>query len=245
MWYNQSMTIENLQKKQEEMHKKIVQYAAEQGLIKQKPVLEPICDGVADIKGYLSSNPKIMWFLKEPYDDFTANGNPKGGGWSFTESFKNIKLQQHQSMLKLIIQINYAIHNNLDWKDLDYIDDNPKMIEELKKIAYINLSKIPGNTGSCDTHLWNCYQIWKDILLEQIRLYAPDIIIFGYTFKFLKEDLQITEKPITTVSGQWNTDAYKNNNMILIDAYHPSRKGSEDGGYDYVTSIVKAVRKLL
>lgn len=33
--------------------------------------------------------------------------------------------------------------------------------------------------------------------------------------------------------------------MILIDAYHPSRKGGEDGGYDYVTSIVKAVRKLL
>ena len=94
-WYNRNMTIDNLQKKQEEMHKKIVQYAAEQGLIKQKPVLEPICDGVADIKGYLSSNPKIMWLLKEPHDDFTANGNPKGGGWPFTEYFKNIKLQQH------------------------------------------------------------------------------------------------------------------------------------------------------
>ena len=194
------MTIENLQKKQEEMHEKIVQHAAEHGLIKQKPFLKPICDGVADIKGYLSSNPKIMWFLKEPHDDFTANGDPKGGEWSFTEYFKNIKLQPRQVMLKLIIQINYAIHNNLDW---------------------------------------------KDILLEQIRLYAPDIIIFGYTFKFLKEDFQITEKPISTVSGQWNTDAYKKDNMILIDAYHPSRKGGEDGSYDYVTSIVKAVRKLL
>ena len=199
-WYNRNMTIENLQKKQEEMHEKIVQHAAEHGLIKQKPFLKPICDGVADIKGYLSSNPKIMWFLKEPHDDFTANGDPKGGEWSFTEYFKNIKLQPRQVMLKLIIQINYAIHNNLDW---------------------------------------------KDILLEQIRLYAPDIIIFGYTFKFLKEDFQITEKPISTVSGQWNTDAYKKDNMILIDAYHPSRKGGEDGSYDYVTSIVKAVRKLL
>ena len=33
--------------------------------------------------------------------------------------------------------------------------------------------------------------------------------------------------------------------MILIDAYHPSRKGGEDSGYDYVTSIVKAYRKAI
>lgn len=237
------MTIEELQKSQKKMHSKIYQCAQKQELIKENPPLEPICDGASDIEGYLSSNPKIMWLLKEPYDDFTVKGKPKGGGWSFTKYFQNIELQPHQSMLKLIIQINYAIHNNLDWKDLDYINDNPKMVEELQKTAYINLSKMPRNTSSSNTHLKECYRIWKDILWKQIELYTPDIIIFGNTFKFFKEDLQITEKPISTVSGQWSTDAYKKDNMILIDAYHPSRKGGEDGSFDYVTSIVKAVRK--
>ena len=87
MWYNQSMIIEQLQKKQEEMYEKIVQHVAEHDLIKQNPFLEPICDDVADIKDYLSSNQKSMWFLKEPHDDFTAKGKPKGGGWPFTEYF--------------------------------------------------------------------------------------------------------------------------------------------------------------
>ena len=118
------------------------------------------------------------------------------------------------------------------------------MREELRKTAYINLSKMPGPTVSLDDHLWECYQIWKDLILEQISLYSPDIIIFGYTFKFLKKDLNITEAPISTLSGQWNSDGYKKNGRIYIDAYHPSRKGGEDGGRDYVMSIIKAVNKL-
>ena len=31
--------------------------------------------------------------------------------------------------------------------------------------------------------------------------------------------------------------------MILIDAFHPSRKGGEDSGHDYVTSIINAYKK--
>ena len=245
VWYNKDMTIKELQKNQRKMHAKIYQCAQKQGLIKENPPLEPICDGAADIEGYLSSNPKIMWLLKEPYDDFTVKGKPKGGGWPLTTHLRKSNIWQDDAMWKLMIQITYAIHNDLNWEELDYISDNPEMKNELSKIAYINLSKMPYDTESSDTHLWECYRIWKDILLEQIQLYTPDIIIFGNTFKFFQEDLQITEKPIRTVSGQWNTNAYKKNNMILIDAYHPSRKGGEDGGCDYATSIIKAVRKFL
>ena len=245
VWYNKDMTIKELQKNQRKMHAKIYQCAQKQGLIKENPPLEPICDGAADIEGYLSSNPKIMWLLKEPYDDFTVKGKPKGGGWPHTTNLRKSNIWQDEAMCKLMIQNTNAKHNDLNWEELDYISDNPEMKNELSKIAYINLSKMPYDTESSDTHLWECYRIWKDILLEQIQLYTPDIIIFGNTFKFFQEDLQITEKPIRTVSGQWNTNAYKKNNMILIDAYHPSRKGGEDGGCDYATSIIKAVRKFL
>ena len=71
------------------------------------------------------------------------------------------------------------------------------------------------------------------------------ISIGGNTFQFFRGDFKIEDKPVPTVSGQWNSNVYKINKMILIDAYHPSRKGGEDSGYDYVTSIVKAYRKAI
>ena len=237
------MNEKELTKRQTEMHDKIFNHAKENNLIKQKPLLMPIYDGVADIKAYISSNPKIMWILKEPYDDFTSTGKARGGDWYFTEHFKNTNVWKDQDMWKLMIQINYAIRNNLKWKELDYIENNSEMAEELKKTAYINISKMPANTISPNDRIRTCYTIWKKILFEQIDIYKPDVIIFGYTFQFFKEDFKITDKAIPTISGQWNADVYKKDNMILIDAFHPSRKGGEDSGHDYVTCIINAYKK--
>ena len=238
------MTVNELTKKQEEMIVRIKQNAENKGLSKKNPILNPIYDGVADIAGYVLLKPKIMWILKEPYDDFTPAGKPKGGDWSLMDIDFRYGIS---NMHKVMMQISYAIHNNLDWKKLDYIDDNPDMITSLKQCAYINISKMPAETTSSDTHLWDCYPKWKDIILEQIKLYNPDIIIFGNTFMYLRNDLNITEndKPIYTVSGKWCSGTYQKDGVIFIDAYHPARKGGEDGSHDYVTSIVNAVKKVL
>ena len=239
------MTAKELQKKQDEMFETIRQHAQKTGLIKKKPIIEPIYDGITDIQGYLASNPKIMWILKEPYDDFTITGRSKGGNWSFTEHFQNDDVWKDEDMWKLMIQINYAIHNDLKWKELDYIEKNPEMAEELRRTAYINVGKMPAEPTSPNNHMQDCYIIWKDILFEQIKLYKPDVIIFGYTFYLFKEDLGITDKPVSTVAGQWFSNFYRKDDMILIDAYHPSRKGGEDGSHDYVTSIINAYKKAI
>ena len=238
------MTVQTLTKKQEEMHENR-ENAEKLGLTKQKPVLEPFYDGVADVEGYLSSKPKIMWLLKEPWGEFTPAGRIKGE-LDFTYHFLKDDVWKDELMWQVIIQINYAIRNNLKWKELDFIADNKEMADEIKKTAYINLSKMPAKTISEDSHLKECYPLWKDIVLEQIKMYEPNIIIFGYTFEFFKDDLQITSKPIfQTTSGKWNAHTYQKNNMILIDAYHPSRKGGECGSEDYVTAVVKAARKAM
>ena len=52
---------------QKTIHKRIAEYAKEKGL--STPDFQPIPDGVADISGYVSSNPKIMWVLKEPWGE--------------------------------------------------------------------------------------------------------------------------------------------------------------------------------
>ncbi len=69
-------------------------------------------------------------------------------------------------MWKLMIQINFGIRNNLNWDDMDWIENDPKMAEELKKMAYINISKMPGDTACSHSHLWECYNFWKNILFE-------------------------------------------------------------------------------
>ena len=48
--------------------------------------IKPIYDGVCDLEGYLKSEIKVMWMLKEAYDDFDESGMPKGGGWEIYES---------------------------------------------------------------------------------------------------------------------------------------------------------------
>ena len=60
---------------------------------------------------------------------------------------------------------------------------------------------------------------------------------------FKTADFKITDKAIPTISVQWNAYVYKKDNMILIDAFHPSRKGGEDSGHDYVTCIINAYKK--
>ena len=49
--------------------------------------LEPLPDGVADIEGYCKSSPRIMWILKQPYDDM-KDGKPFGGGWEVYGAFQ-------------------------------------------------------------------------------------------------------------------------------------------------------------
>ena len=83
-------------------------------------------------------------------------------------------------------------------------------------------------------------------MFEQIDLYKPDIIIFGNTFAYFREDLKITEEPISQATyGQWTSKAFKKEGILLIEANHPARKGGEDGGYNYVSSIIDVVQKVL
>ncbi len=237
------MTAQDLVKKQEELQNKIGLTAEKLGLT--TPVLEPIYDGVSDAEGYLASKPRIMWILKEPYDDKSPEGIPKGGGWSLTEHLGKNDVWKDLDMWKLMIQINYSIHNNLKWEELDYIENNQAMADELKKTAYINLSKMPNRTSSSASYLWQFYGQWKNILFEQIDLYKPEIIIFGHTFSFFMEDMNISGEPIyQTTVGQWTTKAYKKDGILLIDAYHPSRKGGEDAG-TYVSSVIETTRKAM
>ena len=74
------MTAALLLTAQAAIHAQIQTRAIELGYDPAK--VEPIYDGVVDAEAYLATQPKVMWILKEPYDDLDAEGMPAGGGWT-------------------------------------------------------------------------------------------------------------------------------------------------------------------
>lgn len=246
------MKILDLKEYQKEIKELIDRTARKANLINGD--VEPIYDGIADEEGYLGSKLKVAWVLKEPYDDFNANGDPEGGGFSLpwdcfykTDAWRNPVWQR-------IAYVMYGFRNALCWDDMDWISENHDMIHVIRDIAWINISKMPARTTSGIPDIKAKYDtIWRDVVLRQLELYAPDVIIFGNTFECLWCDpqrnrfqqAQQDESVSAECSGdsRWRIDYFRLGDQRLISAYHPGRK---DGSYvDVLISALKQAEKEL
>lgn len=226
------MNAKELEKAQQEIWNEMEKRAKELGLERY-----PITDGVCDFEGYLKSDPKIMWILKEPNGQY-PNGELEEGGWSIVaDAFGNdIEGVAKQQTWQVIIYVMYGYLNGLMYDDMDYVRDNIEMAKVLQSIAYLNVSKVPGYSTSNYNNIEQCYAQWKPILDRQIETYNPDIIIFGNTFAHFENDFKEKGlKQIGNVPGWINV--YRVGNRILLDAYHPSRKGK-----DYVDTLIKTLK---
>src|SRR5690606_2002062 len=110
----------------------------------------------------------------------------------------------------------------------------PEVIDELKKIAYINIRKSIGGGAQADRSiLQEHYNESRQLLLKQIKYLDPNIIIFGNTYDFFKSDLEINE-----LNNYGTCNAKNMDNRIYIDAYHPASRLKEE---TYFNDIHKAV----
>ena len=228
------MNANELKKAQDEITEAIYARAIELGFDNKN--IEPITDGVCDVDGYLKSNPKVMWILKEPNGQ-CSDGKLEKRGWSIVEySFgSDIISVAKQPTWQAITYVMYGYHNGLMYNDMDYIYNDIRMVNVMQRIAYLNVSKMPGYNTSNKNKIEKCYTQWEPILSKQIETYNPDVIIFGYTFEHFRNyfDKQGLEK--IGNCPRW-IDVYKSGNRILLDAYHPARKGQK-----YVDSLISAL----
>ena len=224
------MTVEYLEQAQQKIWHDIEEHAKELGYGEKKPIY----DGICDLSSYLNSKPKVMWILKEP------NGQEKDGiedgGWSIPEeSFTNLEETAGQPTWQVMIYVMYGYQNGLMYDDMDYVRNNLEMAKVMQRIAYLNVSKLPGLNRSNESQIEQSYMQWKPILDKQIETYSPDVIVFGNTFAHFRNDFKNNSLvQIGNIPG-W-IDVYKSDNRILFDAYHPSRKGRE-----YVNTLIKAL----
>lgn len=225
------MNAKDLETAQNEITNAIYDHAKELGFDRY-----PITDGVCDFEGYLKSNPKMMWILKEPNGQ-CPNGKLEDGGWSIVDdSFRDdIEGTTKQLTWQVMIYVMYGYLNGLKYDDMDYVCNNLEMAKVMQHIAYLNVSKMPGHNTSNKNNIEQCYAQWKPILNRQIETYNPDVIIFGYTFEHFRNHFEENGlEKIGNVSG-W-IDVYKSGKRILFDAYHPSRKGRK-----YVNTLIEAL----
>ena len=179
--------IKDLEKKQETIEQEICRIAEENNLSNKN--IEPIYDGVGDLEQFLLSPLNTSVILKEPYEKIDDLRNPSGGGYSLVrDSFmKNTKwiLPTYQR----IIYIMYGVKNNLYWKTMDYIRDNPDMGKVLRELPWINLSKMPYQPQSKTKKVESEYNnFWKQIVKSQLDLYNSKILLFGGTFNICRND---------------------------------------------------------
>ncbi len=122
---------------------------------------------------------------------------------------------------------------------MPWINQDDNVSDCIKKIAWLNISKIAGDTVSPDSRIIEAYNKWKDILCRQLRIYDPEIIILGNTYKWVSSLLEIGDIIPIKVNSAW---AYvRPDGKIVIRAYHPScRKRDETYIDDILTAIDKA-----
>jgi hypothetical protein len=185
--------------------------------------IKPILDGIIDPEKYLQSKYKILWILKEPYDDDTE------GGWDFKGMIKDkysiFDFATGRTTFKPIIYSSWGILNNFClFDDMEDIENSPEMLDAFKSIAYINIKKTPGGTTSNNKTIQCAYEMYKNLLLKQIDYIDADIIVGGNTLGHLLKDLNLENRM------QFNKSFYYfRNNKLFIDTYHPAQRPSSTG----------------
>lgn len=222
-----------------------------------KADLNPIYDGLlGNEKEWKKQDTRIMWVLKEAYDE-VDNGKPKGGGWSFEERLSNEKdsfpfgeeVESKNTWLNMLY-VSYGIQKGFSKLPKNEFGLNEDInVDEaiLKKIAFINVSKMPGKKNTKMPELKPKFEIWEEILMKQIKEYEPNIIIFGGTFELFDDILKLGT-PLQkgyllnkNHKAKFKVSAYKKDDIVYIDTYHPLRISHE--GVNKILKIIADIKK--
>jgi hypothetical protein len=204
---------------------------------------EPIYDGPVNAMRYLKSPIKIVWLLKEAYDDIDG----KGGGWNYSvlldkENLYEDFFRPHASRATWhpIVYVSYGILNNFRlWNDMDYIRDNPhELTSVIRDIAIVNVQKLPARnvTYTDSRDITKAFENHKHLLKRQLEILNPDIIIGASTLHLFKDIFDINDG----ANHKESITYYFKDKKLFIDAYHPAQ--TIISRQVYVNDIISAAK---
>ncbi|GHV68990.1 hypothetical protein FACS1894199_17070 [Bacteroidia bacterium] len=199
-------------------------------------------DGVINSERYFKASPRVLWILKEP------NGDVNDYAVAFANDQREETVHNKTTMPKII----WASYGILGTPTLSPFDDeewskmpsyqSEQCFDALSDIAFINIKKTHGGGSVSDDVIRELYNENCDLLKRQIKLYDPEVLIFGGTFKFFdKNDFEGWDK-VQEYASEFldNHSCYYAGDKLYIDTCHPAYWGVKDD--DYVFDIVNAVR---
>lgn len=179
-------------------------------------------DGAFSPVEYWNTNPKILWILKEAYGD--PFSYPKLFIEDYEKFYSDLVSGVPRNTWGPICIISDCILNGFREYNgtTDILDKKNQFKKSLSKFALININKDSDDTGgrSLNRNIEDAKKYYDNFLFKQIEHLAPDIIICGNTFQFLREHYNNPEV-IKYVEGVHYVDHYWINNRLYLDPYHP------------------------
>ncbi|MEO5775742.1 MAG: hypothetical protein ABIQ27_02490 [Flavobacterium sp.] len=220
---------------------KAINIEIENAFVDQENEVGPIYDGALDSAKYFDNTRlKILWLMKEPYDD------EREGYWSLPELFTTKYDTFFSDLIKgtsgrtwqPVVYISYGILNEFkNWDEIPFISNDPSIVKSLEKVAWVNIQKLPSETGKSTNmkNIYSAYNNHKQLIQNQIEILNPDVIICGNTFKVLK-DYFGAPKEVTYDMIEY----YEIGKRLVINAYHPAQL--QITRERYVNNIVECVK---
>lgn len=215
------------------MDDKINNFVIMNKLTNNPEVFSAITDGIVNETVYWTCKYRILFLLKEPYDEIELSETEKvayGGGWS-----EAMNLADENKIFENYKNKTYNRIANVVWCILNEKKKNDEQInlkqafQMFNSIAIMNISKMPNLTLSDNSYISKCYDLWKPILLEQINLYNPDILIFGNTFSHYRNDIfNDWQVPLESVREH---RPFTRNGKLYLNWYHPCYFGISNEDY--------------
>lgn len=136
---------------------------------KLNPDLNLIPDGAADPDAYCSSDPKVIFLLKD------ANAD-KDAVWDLRDFLRDGKQSRTWDVITCWVMGIRNLTKDIPWVEVAGIsqENHP---EVLKSIVGINLKKTAGAGTTNEDDLYAHAQRDKDFLRRQIALYSADLIV--------------------------------------------------------------------
>lgn len=195
-----------------------------------------IPDGVVNCKQYNESKTKVLYILKE------VNG---GENWNLRD-FLNKNGGRFQTWNN-IARWQYGIENikqqNI-WDKIKDIDEDFRKTQ-LRKIAVVNLKKVPGKETSKMDEIWKYAWNDRELLKKQISLYSPDIVICCGTGEIVKKYKLVDNEFIENWSKSSSELDYHltKNNRLIISHCHPQKRLDNKQKYIPLIKTIEEITK--
>ena len=140
--------------------------------------LKPIYDGAINATLYVRAPVRILWILKEPWEERDINGG--AGGWSLRELLDEKPEIFRKHTHRYVFCVSYGLlKGTRDWSVIRNSRGDADYKTLFRSVAHINVKKLPNtrNAPASNNAVMRGYETGKEIIRQQIELYKPDVVI--------------------------------------------------------------------